>query len=159
MNKLIIILLVVFYSMINASIALAEEESLGQYLYKNPGWANEKSSLAFIGTRCAVIYTISLERLKLNPNKKTEALISRLNSAGNVFATSVLATSAELGVSEENMLARTKFWSETYMEYSKKDWVKYNNIYQGFVGEDLKTCSSAYPVFEKLIVKYGEQFK
>lgn len=75
MNKLIIILLVVFYSMINASIAMAEEESLGQYLYKNP------------------------------------------------------------------------------------DWVKYNNIYQGFVGEDLKTCSSAYPVFEKLIVKYGEQLK
>jgi hypothetical protein len=104
-----------------------------------------------------VVNTISLERLKLSHSQKTEALIGKISLAVDVFSTSVLATSAELGVSEENVLARSKFWSETYMDYAQRDWVKHNNIYRGFVGDDLKTCTKAYPTFVKLIPKYAEK--
>jgi hypothetical protein len=153
--KLRLILIALFMSF--SAPSFADVESINQYIKTNQNWVNEKSSSSYLGVRCAVLYGMSLERTKLSNAKEAEPLTKELENRADVFLLTSRSLSAQLGVSDDISKERIKFWGDTYLDYGKNNWLKYNNFYVGLIEEDLKSCSDALPVYLKLIKEIANE--
>jgi len=152
MNKLLLLLLLLF-----SHYVLAEPPTIQYDMSQSKNWKKDTSQVIHIGTKCSGIFDAVIWRLSSDKRPKMLEMTKKYRMYGDVFMYTTGALAEKTGVSSEFFTKKYKYWMDLYKAQGEQNHIKYNDFFQGQLGDDFKTCSGIVPFFETLLTAMAKE--
>ena len=124
---------------------------LSSHINDRPNWKSDSAELVYVGTRCGGVLDAVIWRFnddKRPEIKKTKQMAKQM---GDIFTFSTAALAEKTNFTSEGYTQKYKYWMNLYTSEAKDNLAKYNNIFEGLLGSDFKTCQQNIGVYKTLL--------
>jgi len=136
MKKILTVLI-----LIPTLIWAADNQSLNQFMLKNIGWSQDNSNKVHVGTRCATVLDAAIWRLSSDNRDEVKGMIGAYQEVGDIYMYSTAALAEQINYSSEGYTKFYKTWMDSYKAMGEENHYKYNDFFNGMLGEDFQTCT------------------
>tara|TARA_B100000795_G_C22468735_1_gene312154 strand:+ start:71 stop:553 length:483 start_codon:yes stop_codon:yes gene_type:complete len=159
MKKLLLLLFLI--PTISFSAGDRIEETINEYITKNPSWADwvkNDRSVIFLSTRCAANFRIVSGRAANSDS--TQAAAEQFDMYHKIFLQLGGMLSKASGISADNFNERYEAWINIYLNEGKDNMKKYNTFVDAKFAEDFDSCGKqVLPVIDNLIKQVSQKIQ
>ena len=132
--------LIAVAALTSISVNAGENQSLHEFMVKNYDWKQDSSNIVHVGTRCATVMDAAVWRLSSDNSSNSKSLADQYKSFGDVYLYSTAPLAQKINYSTDGYIKLYKYWMDTYKLMAEENAIKYNDFFQGMLGEDFMIC-------------------